>query len=132
MTEPKYTAEYVEKILLMAQDTVSLNLPVSNNDDDSDTELGDFVEDTAPSPEELLLIADRRDFIRNVMEKYLRPRDYEVLKLRFGFDTDNPMTLEAIGEKLRITRERVRQIEDHAISRLQHYFVVNKITKENL
>ena len=77
MSERKYTAKEIERIMLLAQDVVSLNAPVTNKGDtqDMDTELGDLIEDPSPTPEEEAIITNRREVIASYIQKYLSPRE---------------------------------------------------------
>lgn len=107
----------VRYILKIAQKTASLEKPIG---EDEDSYLGDFIEDTSqPSPYDLtskgLLIQD----IEEVLET-LSPREAEVLKMRFGLLGEKPATLEEVGKRFGVTRERIRQIEAKAIRRLKH------------
>lgn len=134
MSERKYTAKEIERIMLLAQDILSLNAPVANNGEaqDGDTEFGDFIVDPSPTPEEEAIIANRREIIASYLQKYLTPRERKVIILRFGLESDKPMTLEEVGREYGITRERVRQIEAKAIRKLRFRFAKNKITWENI
>lgn len=115
--QEKWTAKRVEEILLIAQEAVSLNDVICTGDNGDDIELEDYIVDPSPTPEDLVLTEEKCDTIRAVMEKYLKPREREVIKMRFGFNGPC-MTLEEIGDKLQITRERVRQIEARAKRKL--------------
>ena len=134
MSERKYTAKEIERIMLLAQDILALNAPVANNGEaqDGDTEFGDFIVDPSPTPEEEAIIANRREIIASYLQKYLTPRERKVIILRFGLESDKPMTLEEVGREYGITRERVRQIEAKAIRKLRFRFARNKITWENI
>ena len=127
MTQKVWTGKEVEKILLMAQDTISLNTPVST-EEDSDVEIGGLIEDPGPGPEELVLKEGTRSKLLEYMNKYLTPREVEILKLRFGFETSSPMTLQEIAKEFGIVRERVRQIEARALRKLRYkFFALNLI-----
>lgn len=117
--QKKWTAKEVERILLIAQDVISLNLPIKQDNPD-EGELGYYVEDPSPGPEERLLIAEREDNLLACLDKYLKPNEQKVIRMRFGFETKYPMTLEEIGKQLNITRERVRQIEARALRTLRY------------
>ena len=100
----------------MAQQPVSLEKPVG---DEEDSALGDFVEDqTAESPFEL---ASRRIRDENVCRALavLPRREREVLEMRFGLTGERPQTLEEVGQAFNVTRERIRQIENHTLKKLE-------------
>lgn len=98
-----------------AQDTVSLEAPVG---EEEDSKLADFV---VSDEESLESIAERNQLRETLTEilTTLPEREAEVLKLRFGFDDDRPRTLEEVGEHFGVTRERIRQIEAKALTRLK-------------
>jgi len=106
----------VREILRVAQQPVSLEKPVGDEDD---SQLGDFVEDTkAESPFEL---ASRQMRDRDVGRALavLPQREREVLELRFGLTGQRPLTLEEVGQAFKVTRERIRQIENHTLKKLE-------------
>ncbi len=110
-------AERVREILKIAQDPVSLETPVG---EEEDSHLGDFVEDTETlSPAESASRAMLQDQINEVL-KTLTPRERDVIRLRFGLVDGRPHTLEEVGEHFEITRERIRQIEAKALRKLRH------------
>lgn len=107
----------VREILKIAQDTTSLETPVG---DEEDSMLGDFIADTSqPSPIEQ---ASRELLKENIDEVLatLTDREAKVLKMRFGLEGKNPMTLEEVGREFGVTRERIRQIEAKALRKLKH------------
>ncbi len=107
----------VEQILEIAQRPLSLELPVG---EDADSELGDFIEDVeTPLPTEVAWQELLREEIERVLGS-LSPREARVLQLRFGLTDGRQHTLEEVGEKFGVTRERIRQIETKAIRRLRH------------
>src|SRR3972149_1119713 len=111
------TATRVREILKIAQDTTSLETPVGDEDDSM---LGDFIADTSqPSPIEQ---ASRELLKENIEEGLasLTDREARVLRMRFGLDGKNPMTLEEVGREFGVTRERIRQIEAKALRKLKH------------
>ena len=134
MSERKYTGKEIERIMLLAQDVISLNTPVTDKGDmyETDTEFGDFIEDPSPTPEEEAMITNRREVIASYLRKYLSPSEQKVIILRFGLENGRPMTLEEVGRECGITRERVRQVEAKAIRKLRFQFAKNKITWENI
>jgi RNA polymerase sigma factor (sigma-70 family) len=109
--------ERVTEALRFASEPVSLSEPLR---DDGDAELGDIVEDRgAESPFE---VAASR-LLPEEIQKLLAPldeRERQILALRFGLDCGEPRTLEEVGEYFNLTRERIRQIEARAMSKLRH------------
>ncbi|HLE14104.1 MAG TPA: sigma-70 family RNA polymerase sigma factor [Anaerolineales bacterium] len=96
---------------------LSLESPVG---DDEESELGMFVEDeTTPSPAQYVYHEMLQERVSEVLST-LSPREARVLKLRFGLGEDRPYTLEEVGRKFGLTRERIRQIEGKALRRLRH------------
>lgn len=134
MSGRKYTGKEIEQIMLLAQDVISLNTPITNKGDMQcmDTELGDLIADPSPTPEEEAMITNRREVIASYLQKYLSPREQEIIILRFGLKSGRPMRLEEIGREYGITRERVRQVEAKALRKLRFQFAKNKITWENI
>jgi RNA polymerase primary sigma factor len=98
----------------------SISLDKSIGDDADSTELGDLIEDEAePSPSQLA----ERHLLRESLERMLvnlTPREDRVLRLRFGLNGDRAHTLKEVGDKIGVTRERVRQIEANALRKLRH------------
>jgi RNA polymerase primary sigma factor len=106
----------VRDILRMAQQPVSLEKPVGEEDE---SELGDFVEDeSAVSPFEQASEALRRENVRRALEA-LPTREREVIEMRFGLTGTRPYTLEEVGRAFNVTRERIRQIENHTLKKLE-------------
>ncbi len=109
--------EKVENMLQVARRPLSLELPI---DEDGDSELGDFIEnDEAAAPSDVVSSAILRDLLHDVLED-LPPREVRILQMRYGLVDGETYTLEEVGKKLGVTRERVRQIEVQALSRLRH------------
>jgi RNA polymerase primary sigma factor len=107
----------VEEMLRMAHRPLSLELPT---DEEGDSELGDFIEDEsilAPDAEAASLIL--REVLQHMLDD-LPPREVRILQMRYGLVDGETYTLEQVGQKLGVTRERVRQIEAQALSRLRH------------
>ncbi len=103
----------------VARIPVSLESPVGDEDD---TELGMFVEDTiTPSPSQTTYDNMLRERVDQVLST-LSPREARILRLRFGLENGHPYTLEEVGHKFGLTRERIRQIEGKALRRLRHPF----------
>jgi RNA polymerase primary sigma factor len=115
-TELECSVREVRDILRMAQQPVSLEKPVGEEDE---SELGDFVEDeTAVSPFEQASEALRRENVRRALEA-LPSREREVIEMRFGLTGTRPYTLEEVGRAFNVTRERIRQIENHTLKKLE-------------
>jgi RNA polymerase primary sigma factor len=110
------TVREVRDVLRMAQQPISLEKPVGEEDDSS---LGDFVEDqTAESPFELAAKRLRRENLRRALAA-LPEREREVIEMRFGLTGERPYTLEEVGRAFNVTRERIRQIENHTLKKLE-------------
>ncbi len=109
--------ERVREIMKIAQEPVSLETPIG---DEEDSHLGDFIEDEdALAPAEAASGILLREQLEEVLET-LTPREREVLRLRFGLDDGRARTLEEVGQKFNVTRERIRQIEAKALRKLRH------------
>ena len=111
------TSKKVEEVLNMAQEPVSLETPVG---EEEDSHLVDFIQD-----EKMSFLQDEASFVflhEQLMEvlKTLTPREQQVLSLRFGLYDGQPRTLEEVGKQFHVTRERIRQIEDKALRKLRH------------
>jgi RNA polymerase primary sigma factor len=114
--ELEWTAREVKDILRMAQLPVSLEKPIG---EDEDSSLGDFVEDeTAESPFELASENLRRQNVRKALEA-LPEREREVMEMRFGLNGHQARTLEEVGRAFGVTRERIRQIENNTLKKLE-------------
>ena len=110
-------AERVREIMKIAQDPVSLETPVG---EEEDSHLGDFVEDTeTPTPAENASRTMLQEQLAEVLHT-LTPREEQVIRLRFGLADGHPHTLEEVGAYFNITRERIRQIEAKALRKLRH------------
>ena len=108
---PKQVRDYLEK----SRQPISLDVRVGDN---NDTELGDMLEDSGQSPEDYATTSSLKRDLEKMMSD-LTPQQKEVICLRFGLADGKPMTLAKIGECLSISRERVRQIEREALSKLR-------------
>ena len=108
---PKQVRDYLEK----SRQPISLDVRVGDN---NDTELGDMLEDSGQSPEDYATSSSLKRDLEKLMSD-LTPQQREVIGLRFGLADGKPMTLAKIGECLSISRERVRQIEREALSKLR-------------
>jgi RNA polymerase primary sigma factor len=107
----------VREILKISQKTTSLETPIGDEDDSF---LGDFIADeTQISPYEATSQRMLKENVDEVLEA-LSDREARVLKMRFGLNGSRPMTLEEVGQKFGVTRERIRQIEAKALRKLRH------------
>lgn len=107
----------VTKLHKLQSDAVSMNTLVGN---DEYTELGNFIPASEETPEDVAIVGNMQLQVRKLLEDCnLKPREIEVLMLRFGFNDREPMLLEEIGKKINITREGVRQIESRALMKIR-------------
>ena len=107
----------VEQMLDVARRPLSLEMPT---DDEEESTLGDFVEDIdSPAPPDEVSTAMLREVLLDILAD-LPPREVKILQMRYGLLDGQTYTLEEVGRKLGVTRERVRQIEAQALSRLRH------------
>jgi RNA polymerase primary sigma factor len=114
----------VENMIQVARRPLSLETPT---DDEEDSVLGDFIEDDeAPPPDDTATYNLLREHLGEVMNG-LPPREVRILQLRYGLLDGQAYTLEEVGRKMGVTRERVRQIEAQALSRLRHPTVRRKL-----
>ncbi len=115
--EMEIPVEKVTEIQKIAQDPVSLETPIGEEDD---SHLGDFIQDDdSPAPQDAAAYTLLREQLEEVM-KTLTPREAKVLKLRFGLEDGKSRTLEEVGKEFQVTRERIRQIEAKALRKLRH------------
>jgi RNA polymerase primary sigma factor len=115
--ELEMTTEEVREILRMSQLPVSLEKPIGEEEDSS---LGDFVEDeAAESPFDTAQLLLRREDVTNALSALPR-REREVIELRYGLLGGEPRTLEEVGRAFGVTRERIRQIENNTLKKLEH------------
>lgn len=112
----KMTEEKVEEVIQIAMDPISLDKPVGDEDDSI---VADFIADqNVISPETNAERVMLKEKIQGLLAG-LKERERKVLILRFGIDDDHPRTLEEVGKELKVTRERIRQIEDKALRKLK-------------
>ena len=115
--EMEIPVEKVMEIQKIAQDPVSLETPIGEEDD---SHLGDFIQDEdSPAPQDSAAYTLLREQLEDVMNT-LTPREAKVLKLRFGLEDGKARTLEEVGREFMVTRERIRQIEAKALRKLRH------------
>jgi len=106
----------VSKILKISRDPISLETPIG----DEDGSLMDFIEDSeTSSPIEVLEMNELKQLMKEALCTALNPREENIVKMRFGLDEEREHTLEEVGKKFKVTRERVRQIEVKAINKLK-------------
>ena len=113
--ELELTPQQVRDYLERSRQPLSLDVKVGDN---QDTELGELIEDTSESPEDYALKASLRGDLERLMAD-LTPQQRQVLILRYGLETSQPLTLAKVGDQLNISRERVRQIEREALTKLR-------------
>ena len=107
----------VREIIKIAQESVSLETPIG---EEEDSHLGDFIEDeNAPAPAEVASNAMMREQLQEVLHT-LTPREEKVIRLRFGLEDGQAHTLEEVGKEFNVTRERIRQIEAKALRKIRH------------
>jgi RNA polymerase primary sigma factor len=117
-------AKKVENMIQVARRPLSLETPT---DDEEDSVLGDFIEDDdSPPPDEMATYNLLREHLEEVLNG-LPPREVRILQLRYGLLDGQAYTLEEVGRKMGVTRERVRQIEAQALSRLRHPSIRRKL-----
>ena len=115
--ELEMPVEKVMEIQKIAQDPVSLETPIGEEDD---SHLGDFIQDDdSPAPQDAAAYTMLKEQLAEVMST-LTPREAKVLRLRFGLDDGKARTLEEVGKEFDVTRERIRQIEAKALRKLRH------------
>ena len=115
--EMEISVEKVMEIQKIAQDPVSLETPIGEEDD---SHLGDFIQDDdSPAPHDSAAYTLLKEQLEDVMNT-LTPREAKVLKLRFGLEDGKARTLEEVGREFEVTRERIRQIEAKALRKLRH------------
>ena len=109
--------ERVREIMKIAQEPVSLETPIG---EEEDSHLGDFIEDhEAQAPADVASFTLLKEQLTEVLST-LTPREKDVLKLRFGLEDGKARTLEEVGKNFHVTRERIRQIEAKALRKLRH------------
>jgi RNA polymerase primary sigma factor len=121
----------VRKIMKVARDPISLESPVG---DDENSFLKDFIKDEqSPVPDDVFMQTSRREKIEEAFES-LNKREVLVLKMRYGLGSGNDHTLEEVGNRFHVTRERIRQIERKALRKLKRprtYQMLNSLLDEN-
>ena len=111
--------EHVREMINISREMISLDAELSTPENDK-TSVGDFIEDTqSEKPEDKVVNDSLKEEINNVLHT-LKPNEENVLRLRFGLNGEKPMSLKEVGDVCNLTKERIRQIEKHAILRMQH------------
>lgn len=110
---------HVREMINISREMISLDAELSTPENDK-TSVGDFIEDTqSEKPEDKVVNDSLKEEINNVLHT-LKPNEENVLRLRFGLNGEKPMSLKEVGDVCNLTKERIRQIEKHAILRMQH------------
>jgi len=118
------TPQKIENMIQVARRPLSLETPT---DDEEDSVLGDFIQDDEfPAPDDTATYNLLREHLDSVLDG-LPPREVRILQLRYGLLDGQAYTLEEVGRKMGVTRERVRQIEAQALSRLRHPAIRRKL-----
>ena len=119
--------EKIEYVMRIKQDIASLDASVGKDGDDEDSVLGDFVEDEERiSPEDSAANQILKDQLAEIITS-LSDREQKIIKLRFGIGGGRPHTLEEVGAEFSVTRERIRQIEAKALSKLRKHKDTKKL-----
>jgi RNA polymerase primary sigma factor len=112
----KRSIQEVRKIMKASQESVSLDAPIN---DEEDTNIGDFIQDHhVLSPDEQVIHSSLKEHITKALNS-LTEREAEVLRMRFGLYEGNEHTLEEVGQRFNVTRERIRQVESKALRKLK-------------
>lgn len=111
--------DHVREMINISREMISLDAELNTPENDK-TSVGDFIEDTqSEKPEDKVVNDSLKEEIDNVLHT-LKPNEENVLRLRFGLNGEKPMSLKEVGDVCNLTKERIRQIEKHAILRMQH------------
>ena len=110
---------HVRDMMNIAREMASLDTPVNAKDAEPGATLGDFLEDTNFKPEEYAINESMKADIESVL-RTLRPNEARVLRMRYGLEDGKAMSLKEVGDACNLTKERIRQIEKHALVRMKH------------
>lgn len=113
--ELNLSKDKIKQIMKAAQGTISMNTPVG---EEEDTTLGDFIPDDGLTPDERAIETGMKEEVKKVLDS-LTDREKQVITLRFGLEDGRERTLEEVGQRFGVTRERVRQIEKKALNKLR-------------
>lgn len=114
-------SEYNIRLYSMFYDSnnfISLDTPIDNKDGDNDSTIGDFIANDSIGPEETAINTNTREVLLDVMKLILSDKEYNVISQRYGLEGGIPLTLDQIGKKYDVSRERIRQIESKALRKL--------------
>jgi RNA polymerase primary sigma factor len=111
--------ELVQELATLATQTVSLDAPLG---DDTDEVLGDLLADTLGTPAPEHGEEQKQETVEDMLQR-LDPREREIVRLRFGLDGGGERTLADVGKRVHLSKERIRQIEHHALQKLRHQAV---------
>ncbi len=110
---------HVRELVEISREMASLDAEISGKDNSTIT-LGSMIEDTTNGqPEDMVINKEMQKDIDKVLST-LKPAEAEVLRMRYGIGVERPMSLKEVGDKFNLTKERIRQIEKHALVRMQH------------
>ncbi len=111
--------KHVQELVEISREMTSLDSEVTGKDNSSTT-LGAMIEDKSHGqPEDFIINKEMKSDVNNVLDT-LKPAEAEVLRMRYGIGIEKPMSLKEVGDKFNLTKERIRQIEKHALVRMQH------------
>ncbi len=116
-------AEDVLELMQMSREVSSLDAPVNREED---TSFGDFIESDGPRPEEVVLDKSMKESVNRILET-LPEKERGIIKLRFGLDNQDAMSLKEVGEIYNLTKERIRQIEKKVLNNLQQIEEVKEL-----
>lgn len=115
---------YIEHLQVISHPMTSLNVMIG---EDEETELGEMIEHSMPSPEDIIMQREDKAQLLMIIQKILTPREQVVIMARFGLKDGFPMTLAEVGKEFGVTRERIRQIEFEALRRIREYMKTKNI-----
>lgn len=125
----KWTADEIREIQRIIEMTNITSLSTPVGDEESESEIGDFIVDETPSPQEIVEERDRNEFLLEAIRACLKPREEKVIIELYGLETGRRKTLQEVGDMFNVTRERIRQIEAKAIRHLKWYIMTKKKIK---